>query len=93
MNGICYVRTRGKRARKAFILFLEKNGFKIGSDSVFSREEILSSGLPVTVDLDRMEYGRMGNTTCAAAASTIGAVFSVEEFMDFYESVSGLMIV
>ena len=40
-----------------------------------------------------MEYDHLGNITCAAAASTIGAVFSVEEFMDFYESMSGMMIV
>ena len=93
MKGSYYVKTRGKKARKYFIEFLEKNGFRIGTDSVFSREEILDSILPVSVDLDSLEYDRMGNTTCAAAASTIGAVFTMEEFLDFYESVNGLMIV
>lgn len=88
-----YVRTRGKIARKYFIEFLEKNGFKTGTDSVFSREEILDSILPVSVDLDSLEYDRMGNITCAAAASAVGAVFTVEEFMNFYESVSGVVIV
>lgn len=93
MKGSYYVRTRGKEARKYFIEFLEKNGFKSGTDSEFSREEILDSILPVSVDLDSLEYDRMGNTTYAAAASAIGAVFMMEEFLDFYESVSGLMIV
>ena len=43
MKGSYYVKTRGKKARKYFIEFLEKNGFKIGTDSIFSREEILDS--------------------------------------------------
>ena len=93
MKGSYYVKTRGKKARKYFIEFLEKNGFVLAADSVFPREDILDSKLPVSVDLDSMEYDRLGNITCAAAASTIGAVFTVKEFMDFYESVSGLMIV
>ena len=93
MNGMCYVKIMEKKARKTFIEFLEKNGFELAADSVFPREDILDSKLPVSVDLDSMEYDRLGNITCAAAASSIGAVFSVEEFMDFYESMSGLMIV
>ena len=93
MKGSYYVKTRGKEARKTFIEFLEKNGFKIGTDSVFSREEILDSILPVSVDLDSLEYDRMGNITCTAAASSLGVVLTVEEFLDFYESVSGVVIV
>ncbi len=93
MNGICYVKMLGTKARETFIEFLEKNGFELAADSVFPREDILDSKLPVSVDLDNMKYDRLGNTTCAAAASTIGAVFTIEEFLDFYESVNGVVIV
>ena len=90
---MCYVDVRGKKVRKDLIEFLEKNGFKCEEDGTVTRESTLKSIFPVTVDLDEKVYGHIGNRICAAAAVTLTRLFSIEEFMEFYESVNPIVIV
>ena len=90
---MCFVGARGKKVRKDFIEFLEKNGFKCKEDGTVTRESTLKSIFPVTVDLDEKVYGHIGNRICAAAAVTLTRLFSIEEFMEFYESVNPIVIV
>ena len=48
------------------------------------RKEILDSNLPIIVDVDKKEYDRMGNVTCAAAATTGGCLIKPDEFYRQY---------
>ena len=69
--------------RKDFIEKFEEKGFKI--HHYFSKEEIIKSILPITVDFKKKEIGHVGNVTCAAAAVSCGAVKKEEEFWKEYQ--------
>ena len=92
-SGKYYVDVRDKKERHSFIVFLEKNGFKCDVSATVSRESTLASRFPIEVDIGHKKYGRIGNTTCAAAAVTSKAVIPAEEFYILYEIVSGVVIV
>lgn len=64
--------------RKDFIERFEEKGFSI--DKRFSKEEIIESVLPITLDFKTKEIGRIGNVTCAAAALSQGAIKKEDEF-------------
>lgn len=67
-----------KERREKFINKFEEKGFKI--NKLFSKDEIIKSVLPITLDFKAKEIGRMGNVTCAAAALSQGLIKSEEEF-------------
>ncbi len=69
--------------RKCFIEMFEKRGFII--DKRFSKEEIIESVLPITLDFKTKEIGRIGNVTCAAAALSQGAIKKEDEFWKLLE--------
>jgi hypothetical protein len=64
--------------RMDFISKIVNRGFKI--DKIFSRDELINSYLPITLNFKANEIGIMGNITCAAAASSQGMILSEEEF-------------
>ncbi|MBQ9315062.1 MAG: hypothetical protein IJ220_08770 [Clostridia bacterium] len=68
-----------KERRKDFIEKFEKKGFKI--ESRFSREGIIGSVLPITLDFETKEIGRIGNVTCACVASKHGMVLEEDKFL------------
>ncbi len=72
-----YVRTNSNDEREKLIETLENDGYK--PEEVFSREDVMESGFPVSVNLADKTYGRMGNVTCAAAAATQGVLETVSE--------------
>ena len=90
---ICYVRIRGKEARMLFVEFLEKNGYACDTDGITTREEVIKTRFPVTVDIDRKVYGCLHNTVCAAGASSSRSLFSVEEFYELAEWMNPFIIV
>lgn len=92
-SDICYVRIRGKEARILFIEFLEKNGYTCGEDVNTSREEVIKTRFPVTVDMYRKVYGCLHNSVCAAATVSSRSLFSVDEFYEFAEWMSPFIIV
>ena len=65
-----------KERREKFINHFEGKGFKI--DKRFSRNDLIKSFLPITLDFETKEIGRIGNVTCAAAAVTQGKVIGVK---------------
>ena len=69
-----------KERREKFINNFEKKGFKI--DKRFSKNEIIKSVLPITLDFRTKEIGRMGNVTCACAALSQGLIINEEEFLE-----------
>ena len=91
--GKYYVNVRGKKERKCFIDFLERNGFKCEDTTDSSRENTMDSRFPITVDIGHKKYDHMGSITCAAAAATAKVIISAEEFYVLYEIVSALVIV
>ena len=91
-KGSCYVDIRDRAKRFDFVVFLEKNGFKCDVSVMTSRESTIDSRFPVIVDIGHKKYGHMGNTTCAAAAVSSKRVISLEEFLNFYESLGELII-
>lgn len=86
--GEYYVKIRGKKARRSFIVMLEKNGFKSED-----REGAIDSKFPITVDIDRKVYGYMGNATSAAGAASSRVLITAEKFFVLYEIVSSVVIV
>ena len=81
-RGFNYVRTSGVEERVEFVESLESEGYKPNEERGFTREDVLESNLPVTVDPIRKVYGRMGNVTCAAAAVTQKILVTVDEFYE-----------
>ena len=69
-----------KERREKFISIFEEKGFKI--DKRFSKDEIIKSVLPITLDFETKVIGRMGNVTCAAAALSQGLIKNEEEFLE-----------
>ena len=92
-SDICYVRIMGPEARILFIEFLEKNGYACDDDGVTTRDEVIKTRFPVTVDMYRKVYGCLHNSVCAAAAVSSRSLFSVEEFYEFAEWMSPFIIV
>ena len=66
--------------REKFINSFEEKGFKI--DKRFSKNEIIKSVLPITLDFKTKEIGRMGNVTCACVALSQGLIMNDEEFLE-----------
>ena len=77
-----YVRTNSKDERENLIETLENDGYK--PEKMFTREEIMESGLPVSVNLVDKTYGRMGNVTCASAAATQRVLETIFEFYNLH---------
>ena len=78
---VLYVRIRDRTARQRMIRDLEQDGF---IPERISRQEILESHLPLTVDIASKQYDVMGNVTCAAAAATQGHLMGIDEFYHIY---------
>ena len=71
-----------KERRKGFVEGFLQKGFSI--DKTFSKEEIIKSVLPITIDFKAKEIGRVGNVTCAAAAMSQGLILQENEFKVLY---------
>ncbi len=67
-----------KENREHFFSSFEKKGFEI--DKRFSKEELIKSVLPITLNFETKEIGRMGNVTCACVASKHGMIMKEDEF-------------
>ena len=67
-----------KEKREHFISSFEKKGFEI--DKRFSKENLIESVLPITLDFSTKEIGRMGNVTCACIASKHRMIMQEDEF-------------
>ena len=91
--GTCFVKPHDKKARKAFIEILEKNGFICDEDVAIDRTSTIDSKLPITVDMNRKVYRRMGNITCAAAVASSNAICSVDEFIDLFKRLNGFIVI
>ena len=66
-----FVHVVNKDEREMFInSLLELEGVKINNDKNFSltKEEIINSIFPISIDLDKLEIDCLKNITCAAAA-------------------------
>ena len=67
-----------KENREHFINSFEKKGFVI--EKRFSKEELIESVLPITLDFGTKEIGRMGNVTCTCIASKHRMIMQEYEF-------------
>ena len=80
-----FVRSFDRESRLELLDFLESEGFTYLVDNVQNRDDIRSSGLPLSINLAKKEISRMGNVTCAAAACSSKMVISEAEFYILYE--------
>ena len=71
--------------RERFVEFFEQKGFKV--NDLFTRESIVNSKMPVTLDFEKKLIGRVGNVTCACVALKHGMITSEEDFMDLFQKV------
>ncbi len=92
-NKVCYVLVGSERRREHFINFLEMNGFVCKNDKITSRESVIKSIFPISVDIENKCYGHLHNKTCAAAAVSAGDTFTVSQFYNFIELISPYIIV
>ena len=65
--------------REKFVRLLENKGLRVREG--FTREEIIQSIFPITLDFEKKEIGRVGNVTCTCAALSKGLVMKEEEFL------------
>ena len=81
-----FVKVKEQKERIGILSFLEDNGYMLDSAEPRSKETIIDSILPITVDPADKTYSMMGNVTVAAAAASGGALITKEElfkqFMD-----------
>ena len=70
-----------KSNRGSFIKSFEDKGFKV--EERFSREDIVKSVLPITLDFDNKTIGRIGNVTCACVALKYGKIQKEEDIKKF----------
>ena len=73
--------------RREMLAFLEEKGFVSDKDEFRSKEEIISSFLPIVVNIMEKNYRMMGNVTCAAAAASSRCMFTKDEFYERYKQV------
>jgi len=71
-----------KEHREHFISSFEKKGFNI--DKRFSKDEIVKSVLPITLDFKTKEIGRMKNVTCACIALKYSKIVDERDFISKY---------
>ncbi len=89
----CYVLAGRGRRRERFLEFLEMNGYECENDEITSRESVIESIFPISVDIENKCYGHLHNKTCAAAAISAGDAFTVSQFYKFIELISTYIIV
>ena len=77
-----YVREKDPDGRREILEFLENMGYRLDEEEPRTRQEIIESVLPITVDRKNKEYRMMGNVTCAAAAVSSGRMITKEEFFE-----------
>lgn len=75
-----FVREKDPDGRCEILEFLEGMGYKTDEEETRTRQEIVESVLPITVDKRNKEYRMMGSVTCAAAAVSSGRMMTKEEF-------------
>ncbi len=71
--------------REELLDFLEKRGYRF-AHAVFTREMVIESIYPITVDMRAKTYDFIGNITGAAELSRNGMLISVEEFYVLFDS-------
>ena len=80
-----HVWTDKAEERREMLAFLEEKGFVSDKDEFRSKEEIISTFLPIVVNVVERNYRMMGNVTCAAAAASKGCMFTKDEFYERYK--------
>ncbi len=75
-----FVRENDTNKRREILECLENMGYRLDESEPRTRQEIIDSVLPITVDEKKKEYRMMGNVTCAAAAASSGCLITREEF-------------
>ena len=79
--------------RGDFVEFLEKNGFECRTDEITSRESVIESIFPISIDIENKRYGHLHNKTCAAAAVSAGDTYTVSQFYKLIELISPFIII
>ena len=79
-----YIAEADSRYREEILDFLEKKGFKMDKDEFRSREEIIGSVLPITVNMAEKTYRMMGSVMTAAAASSKGSLSKKEDLYRWF---------
>lgn len=77
MNNVHYIKVRIKENRRKFIEVLKNKGYVI-IDHI--EEQIISSILPITVNLEKKTISVMGNITVASSASMQNKLENTDEF-------------
>lgn len=77
MNNVHYIKVRIKENRRKFIEVLKNKGYVI-IDHI--EEQIISSILPITVNLEKKTISVMGNITVASSASMQNRLENTDEF-------------
>jgi hypothetical protein len=80
-----YVNLTDPAGRRVVVELLEAHGYRPYRYS--SREVILGTYLPLTVDTEKREYCHAGNVTCAAMAASHRVVLDLDEFLVIYDRV------
>lgn len=80
-----FIRTSDTEERRKLIEILEKDGFRIESDGITTREEIIGSGLPVMVNKTDKTLGMVQDSAQTAELEKSGRIMDIEEFYVYYK--------
>ena len=84
-----FIDARDKEERARIIEMLENDGFILREEAVRTKQEIIEAVLPLMVNMKDKNYDMMGNTTCAAAAYSSGALMGADDFCRYYKKTVG----
>ena len=79
-----YVQPSSLEERMGFVRFLEEEGFRCTESRTGTREDIISSRLPVVIRLKQKWISCLSNTVCAAAAASSDLIMGVSDFRALY---------
>ena len=83
-GGQLFIRFFAQEDRVKLVEFLESEGFHCVENRSYSREDTIDSFLPIVVEMNRKNIYRMGNVTCASAASSQKLIMSDRDFYLLY---------
>ena len=88
-----YVEVKDPAERRRLIAILEKNGFTPCLNGESTRESTLKSIYPVTINMERKEYGHLKNGPGTVTAIYSKRAVKLDEFLKIYELCCMLVIV
>ena len=74
-----FVDIRNYSDRKQFINDILNNNYIKLKSNISSKEDIINSIFPISINLEKLEVDYIKNTTCAAAAITNKSIFITPE--------------